>query len=168
MYNRRSFHTALGAAALSSFVAPNGLLGPLDVLAQEAAKNPGQAPEFEGVTEWINTEPVKLADLRGRVVVVHFYAFNCINCIRNLPHYNKWQKDFADQPVTIVGLQTPETDDERKIELVRKKAKESEMTHAIGFDADSKMWNAWGNDLWPTVYLIDRRGRVRYRWRGEL
>ena len=127
-----------------------------------------QAPELRGVEQWLNADPVRLADLRGNVVVVHFYTFGCINCIRNLPHYVAWQKHFAGRPVRIIGIHRPETQGERAIETVRAKAAEAGLTHPIAIDNDSANWNAWANRVWPSVYLIDKQGFVRDWWYGEL
>lgn len=127
-----------------------------------------KAPEFSQTGQWINSEPQQLADLRGRVVVVHFWAFGCINCIRNYPWYRQWYDDFADRDVTIVGVHTPETEAERDIDRVRQKVEEESLRFPIVVDNDHAIWRAWGNSIWPTVYLIDRQGRLRYWWYGEL
>jgi thiol-disulfide isomerase/thioredoxin len=126
------------------------------------------APELRGVTAWINSEPLTLKQLRGKVVVVHFWAFGCINCIRNLPHYQGWQEKFADKGVTIVGIQTPETENERKLDLLKQNILERKIAYPVVFDGASENWNAWGNNMWPSVYLIDKQGRVRNWWYGEL
>ncbi|UCD53095.1 MAG: redoxin domain-containing protein [Phycisphaerales bacterium] len=127
-----------------------------------------RAPELRGVETWINAGPVTLADLRGNVVIVHFYTFGCINCIRNLPHYVAWQEHFAGRPVRLVGIHRPETQGERVVEKVREKAAETGLTHPIAIDNDSHNWDAWANNVWPAVYLIDKQGFVRYWWYGEL
>lgn len=127
-----------------------------------------KAPEFVDTGEWINGDPVRLADLRGKVVVVHFYAFGCINCIRNYPHYRKWQDHFKDKDVLLVGIHTPETSSERDKANVRKKAADEKFAFPILIDEDQKNWNAWGNSMWPCVYIIDKRGYLREFWMGEL
>lgn len=127
-----------------------------------------RAPELRGVETWINGGPVSLAQLRGNVVILHFYTFGCINCIRNLPHYVAWQKYFAGRAVRLVGIHRPETQGERVVATVRAKAAETGLTHPIAIDNDSQNWDAWANNVWPAVYLIDRQGFVRYWWYGEL
>jgi peroxiredoxin len=127
-----------------------------------------KAPEFSTTGTWINSPPLQLADLQGQVVVVHFWAFGCINCIHNYPWYRQWQEKYADQGVTIVGVHTPETEREREIERVREKAEEETLQFPIVVDNDHAIWDAWGNSMWPSVYLIDRYGRLRYWWYGEL
>lgn len=126
------------------------------------------APELTGVTAWINSEPVTLQQLRGKVVIVHFWAFGCINCIRNLPHYQGWYESFPKSDVVIIGIQTPETEAERKLDNLKRQVSERKIEYPVVFDEDSKNWKAWGNDVWPAVYLIDKQGRVRNWWYGEL
>jgi peroxiredoxin len=126
------------------------------------------APELRQVTEWINGEPLAIQSLRGRVVVVHFFAADCINCIRNMPHYRKWDELFADSDVLLIGIHTPETAAERKIEHVRKKVQEYGLEFPVAIDNDGRNWDAWTNRIWPAVYLIDRQGNVRFWWYGEL
>ena len=126
------------------------------------------APEFEGIDEWINTEPLTMKDLKGRVVVVHFWTFGCINCIHNLPHYQKWQKDYAGKDLVIVGIHTPETDAEKKAENVRAAVKERKIEYPVAIDGSATMWKKCSTRLWPSVALVDRQGQVRYVWEGEL
>lgn len=126
------------------------------------------APEMQGVTEWINSEPLKLADLRGKVVVVHFWTFGCINCVHNLPHYQSWYEKFPSSRVTIIGIHTPETASERKIENVRSSIPKREIKYPVAVDMEAANWKAWANNVWPAVYLIDKQGRVRAWWYGEL
>jgi peroxiredoxin len=127
-----------------------------------------RAPELEGVTAWINSPPLTLEQLRGKVVIVHFYTFGCINCIRNLPHYNDWHGRFERDKLAIIGMHRPETQGEREVETVRLKAAEAGLKYAIAVDNDSRNWDAWVNRVWPSVYLIDKSGFVRYWWYGEL
>jgi thiol-disulfide isomerase/thioredoxin len=126
------------------------------------------APELTGITAWVNSEPLTMAGLRGRVVVVHFWTHGCINCIHNYPALKRWQTKYADRGVTIVGVHTPEFDREKDLERIKAKAKENGLTFAVAVDNDAKTWRAWRNQYWPCVYLVDRRGRVRYHWEGEL
>lgn len=128
-----------------------------------------KAPEIVDSGEWINAaKPVKLADLRGKVVVVHFYAAGCINCIRNYPTYREWQERYQGKEVVLLGIHTPETSAERDVASVRQKAAQEEFAFPICIDGKSANWNAWGNSMWPSVYLVDKRGYVRVHWPGEL
>jgi thiol-disulfide isomerase/thioredoxin len=126
------------------------------------------APALVG-DDWLNTSgPLSLAKLRGRVVALHFWTFGCINCRHNLPSYTRWQQRFEKAGVEFIGVHTPETDSERRRENVVRRVKELGITYPILVDAGGENWARWGQQYWPTVYLIDRRGRVRYRWTGEL
>ncbi len=126
-----------------------------------------KAPEFE-VETWLNSSPLKMSDLKGKVTVIHFYAFGCGNCVRNLPHYNDWQKRFAAGGLQIVGIHRPETQPERDVEKVKEKAAEAGMDYPVAIDNESLCWNSWANRTWPSIYLVDKNGFVRYWWYGEL
>lgn len=126
------------------------------------------APELRDVKAWINSPPRTLESERGKVVVVHFWAFGCINCIRNLPHYQAWYDKFSADDLTIIGIHTPETDAERDVEKLRVSIAERGIEYPVAFDLQGENWKAWANNLWPSVYLIDRRGQVRAWWYGEL
>ncbi|MEM8669687.1 MAG: redoxin domain-containing protein [Planctomycetota bacterium] len=127
------------------------------------------APELDlsGAT-WIQGGPLSLEELRGKVVAVHFYAFQCINCQRNFDHYQGWYKDYADEDLVIIGIQTPETSAERQLDRVSSAVKKDGMTYPVLFDGSSSNWKNWSNTMWPTVYLIDRDGFLRRWWQGEL
>lgn len=128
-----------------------------------------KAPELVDSGEWLNAEnPLTLEALEGKVVVLHFYAFGCINCVRNFPTYVDWQNRFRDEDVVIIGIHTPETDAERDAAGVREKAAEATFEFPVLIDREKANWNAWGNSMWPSVYLIDKRGYLRYFWPGEL
>ena len=127
------------------------------------------APEFTGVTEWINSKPLKLADQKGKVVIVHFWTNGCINCIHNYPHYRAWQDKYRDNKnLVIVGIHTPEFDAEKNVAGIKEKAAKNNLKFAIAVDNDRATWKAWGNQYWPCVYLVDKAGKVRQRWEGEL
>lgn len=126
------------------------------------------APEIAGIEGWVNSPPLRLADLRGKVVVLHFWAFGCINCVHNLPIYKTWQEELPHDKVAIIGIHTPETAEEHKFAGLQQAAKERGLAFPIAMDLKGETWKAWGNSVWPAVYLIDRRGDVRYWWSGEL
>ncbi len=126
------------------------------------------APELIVNHGWAGSPAGSLADLRGKVVILHFYAYECINCQRNLPRYNEWANQFRNDDVVLVGIQTPELASERDPENIRKAAEEAGIEYPVLLDLDSENWNAWSNTMWPTVYLIDRKGYIRTWWQGEL
>ena len=127
-----------------------------------------KAPEFREVDAWINSKPTTMADLRGQVVLVHFWTFACANCIHNYPAYRALQDSYAKKGLTFIGIHTPETESERNVEAVRKKAAENKLAFPIAVDNGKYNWDAWGNQVWPAVYLVDKRGFVRFWWYGEL
>lgn len=126
------------------------------------------APEFRGVTQWINSDPLTMAKLRGKVVLVHFWTNGCYNCVNNYAHYKAWQERYAGKDVVIVGIHTPESSGERDLEQIKRQAEKHGLKFAIAVDNDGSNWKAWKNRYWPTVYVVDRRGVVRYGWEGEL
>jgi thiol-disulfide isomerase/thioredoxin len=128
-----------------------------------------KAPEFVGGPEqWLQSQPLSLDRLRGKVVVLHFFAFGCINCIHNYPSYRNWQEELAAQDVVLIGIHTPETMAERSTETLARKLKEETLKFPVLVDNDQSNWNAWGNNVWPAVYLIDKQGYLRTYWPGEL
>lgn len=135
---------------------------------REPAAFKAKPPELEGVTAWLNGEPVKLADCKGKVVVLHFFAFGCHNCHANYPHYKAWAKDFANRDLVMVAIHTPETDTETKVDLLKQQLEKHGLTYRVAVDNDKKVWAAWDNRWWPCTYLIDKNGYCRYRWDGEL
>lgn len=128
-----------------------------------------KAPELVDSGEWLNAEmPLTMSSLAGKVVVIHFYAFGCINCIRNYPTYIDWQERFRNRNVVIIGIHTPETTAEQNSHSVQEKAGEAGFTFPVLVDREKANWNAWGNSMWPSVYLVDKRGYLRHFWPGEL
>jgi len=125
-------------------------------------------PEIIDSGEWLNSKPLTLESLSGSVVVVHFYAFGCINCIRNYPTYLAWHRRFRERNVVILGIHTPETTAEEDTAAVRTNAAGAAFEFPVLIDSAKANWNAWGNSMWPSVYLIDTRGYLRYFWPGEL
>lgn len=161
---RRKVLAALSDQQRERFI---GLLGePFETskIRQAAAR----APELKEIDGWINSPPLAVEQLRGKVVALHFWAFGCINCVRNLPWYDGWQQAYSPRGLVVLGVHTPETQAERDENRVRAKVKENGMQYPIAIDGQAKTWAAWTNRMWPSVYLIDKRGYVRYWWYGEL
>lgn len=126
------------------------------------------APEFVPAKVWINSKPLTLKELRGKVVLVHFYAFQCHNCHANFEIYRRWHNKLREKGVVVIGIQTPETSQERDPAAVKTAAAERKLEFPILVDLDSKNWAAWGNTMWPTVYVVDKNGYLRHWWQGEL
>ena len=127
----------------------------------------GAAPGFAGNGRWFNTRPLDLAGLRGRVVLIDFWTYTCINCLRTFPHLRAWDASYRDRGLTIVGVHTPEFAFERKAGNVQDAIARSKLRYPVLQDNDYATWNAWGNQYWPAKYLIDAKGRVRYVHFGE-
>lgn len=130
--------------------------------------SPGLAPEFTDVEAWVNSDPVTIESLHGKVVIVHFFAFGCINCIHNYPWYKEWHDAYQGQDVAIIGIHTPETKTEEDNSLLEASLAKNGLKFPVAIDKEKAMWKAWYNNMWPSVYIIDKQGRLRYWWYGEL
>jgi cytochrome c biogenesis protein CcdA/thiol-disulfide isomerase/thioredoxin len=132
--------------------------------------NATPAPEFRGIERWFNTpsgKPVSLESLRGSVVVVDFWTYSCINCLRTLPHLKAWDRAYRSSGLTIIGIHSPEFAFERVPDNVRSAVRSLGLHYPIGLDNDFHTWIAYSNSFWPAKYLIDRAGRIRYTHFGE-
>ena len=129
-----------------------------------------KAPEFthSGQAEWLNSRPLRLSQLRGKVVLVEFWAFECVNCRRTQPWLHAIQQRYADKDFVIVSVHTPELPEERSIANVRKAVAEQRITNPVMVDEDYSYWNAMKNQYWPAFYVIDKRGRIAARAIGEM
>jgi cytochrome c biogenesis protein CcdA/thiol-disulfide isomerase/thioredoxin len=130
----------------------------------------GVAPEFIGNERWFNTpgdKPLALSGLRGRVVLVDFWTYSCINCIRTLPYLKAWDAKYRKDGLTIVGVHTPEFPFEREAGNVETAIRENGIRYPVAQDNEQATWNAYGNQYWPAEYFIDAEGRVRYVHFGE-
>lgn len=142
------------------------LLGPFrSHIAFESSK-PATAPEL-APGEWINSEPLRLKDLRGRVVLIEFWTFGCYNCRNTLPFVKRWDDRYHDKGFTVIGVHSPELDNERKLENVRREVASLEIRYPVVTDNDYKTWRAYGVEAWPTIFLLDKKGRIRWTHVGE-
>lgn len=135
-------------------------------MTQEEA-GPVRAPEFPTGLTWIQGGPLKLADLRGRPVLIDFWDYTCINCIHTLPYVKEWHRRYSGQGLTIVGVHAPEFSFAHNGDHVRRAAGEHGLEYAIVLDNDYAVWQAYANRYWPAKYLIDREGYLRYYHFGE-
>ncbi len=124
------------------------------------------APEFSGLT-WINSEPLSLKKMKGKVVLVDFWTYTCVNCLRTLPLVKKWHKKYGGAGLAIVGIHSPEFDFEKSAKNVERAVKTLGIRHPVALDTEMKMWASYRNMYWPCHYLIDARGVVRYIHAGE-
>ena len=127
----------------------------------------GTAPEFVGVTAWLNSEVLSMDELRGRPVLIDFWTFGCINCIRTLPHVRAWHDAYAPYGLVIVGVHTPEFKHEYVEANVRESLPSRGVIWPVAMDNDYKTWRAYKNRYWPHKFLIDQEGRIRYHHIGE-
>lgn len=126
------------------------------------------APELIDSGEWVGSSRTRLSNLRGKIVLVHFYAFQCSNCRANFHIYNRWHRTLRDKGVAVIGIQTPETSAESDAAVVRAAAIKDGFEFPVVIDLKHENWTAWANTMWPTVYVIDQDGYVRFWWQGEL
>lgn len=117
--------------------------------------------------DWINSQPLKLKDLRGRVVLIDFWTFGCYNCRNTLPFIKGWHDRYRDKGLTIVGVHSPEFDYERKVENLRREVASLKIQYPVVSDNDYQTWDAYNVAAWPTVVLLDKQGRIRWRHVGE-
>jgi thiol-disulfide isomerase/thioredoxin len=165
--DRRSF---LGIAAVALAAAG---LGAGCAKAQSSPTQPpaalpteGNLPSF-GTTEWLNSAALTGADLRGKVVLVQFWTYTCINWLRTLPYVRGWAEKYKDQGLVVIGVHTPEFSFEHNIDNVRQAARDMQLKYPIAIDNDYTIWRAFKNQYWPALYFIDARGQVRQHQFGE-
>ncbi len=125
-----------------------------------------QAPEITNEI-WLNSPPQRLAELRGKVVLVEFWTFGCYNCRNVEPYVKAWHKKYASQGLVIIGVHAPEFSFERDVENVKRYIREYDIRYAVSIDNDFATWNRYGNRYWPAMYLIDKQGIIRYTRIGE-
>jgi len=154
------------ARGLSTATEPNGGLSNLETDTLIAAARAAAAPEF-AKGNWINSDPLTLLQLRGHVVLVEFWAIGCDNCLNTLPSVKDWDAKYRDRGLTIVGVHTPETQSEYVIDIVRREVPSLGIKYAIVTDNDYTTWKAYGVEAWPTMFVLDKQGRIRWLHVGE-
>ena len=154
-----SFTVAASLAALT-FAAP--LLG-----GGVPDGKPRPAPAFQNIDTWLNSQPLKLDELRGKVVLVDFWTYTCINCLNHLPYVKDWNEKYKDKGLVVVGVHTPEFAYEKSTKNVQDAINRLQIKHAVAQDNSYATWKAFDNQYWPAVYLIDKRGQIVYSHYGE-
>ncbi len=127
----------------------------------------GPFPGLAGGTAWINSPPLTANALRGKVVVIDFWAFSCSNCLAAMPHVKALEAKFRDRGVVVVGVHTPELAHERVESNVRAAVRRLGIVYPVVIDGENRIWNAFENEYWPAVYIVDASGRIRYHHFGE-
>ncbi|MHB1286974.1 MAG: cytochrome c biogenesis protein DipZ [Leptospirales bacterium] len=121
----------------------------------------GKMPAFSGISQWLNSPPLTRHSLQGKVVLVDFWTYSCINCIRTLPYVERWYEKYKDQGLVVIGVHTPEFSFEKKVANIEGAVKQFGITYPVAIDSKYGTWNAYQNQYWPAHYLIDDRGRIR-------
>ncbi|MGB7923513.1 MAG: thioredoxin-like domain-containing protein [Pyrinomonadaceae bacterium] len=156
-----SAETASNSEASSETAAPDTRRDVL-IPARSAPRAPALA---EG--SWVNSEPLTIEGLRGRVVIVDFWTYGCYNCRNTLPALKGWDAAYRDKGLTIIGVHTPEFDREKELDTVREQVRSLGIRYAVVTDNDNQSWNAYGIQAWPTVVILDKQGRIRWTHIGE-
>ena len=127
----------------------------------------GELPSLGGATAWLNSPPLSAAELRGKVVLVDFWTYTCINWLRTLPYVRAWAEKYKEHGVVVIGVHTPEFSIEHDLDNVRRAARDMRVTYPIAIDNDYAIWDAFDNHYWPALYLVDAQGRLRAHQFGE-
>lgn len=129
--------------------------------------NGSAAPEFTGISQWLNSPPLSMQALRGKVVLVDFWTYSCVNCINTLPHVKQWYEKYKDQGLVVVGVHTPEYAFEKSTANVEAALSRLGVRYPVAQDNGYGTWSAFRNEYWPALYLIDADGRIAYQHFGE-
>jgi cytochrome c biogenesis protein CcdA/thiol-disulfide isomerase/thioredoxin len=151
---------AFGAAHPSAALAPASASVP-------ALDDEGPMPELSGAVAWINSAPLTRESLRGKVVVIDFWTYSCINCLRALPYVEAWSAKYKDAGLVVIGVHTPEFAFEKERSNVEQAVRDLKITYPVAIDSNYKIWQAFHNEYWPAHYFIDGQGRIRYHHFGE-
>jgi thiol-disulfide isomerase/thioredoxin len=127
----------------------------------------GELPSFGGATGWLNSPPLTVAGLRGKVVLVNFWTFTCINWLRQLPYLRAWAAKYSGHGLVVVGVHTPEFRFESNVDNVRRAVEEKRIEYPVAIDSDYAVWSAFGNHYWPALYFGDAEGLIRHHHFGE-
>jgi len=152
------------AAAVASLVWPAGQASPGGAT---SLPDLGRAPNFIGISAWINSAPLNLSQLKGRIVLVDFWTYSCINCIREIPYLNAWYARYGEEGLVVVGVHTPEFQFERNYSNVLTATKSLGIKYPVALDNNYSTWNVYGNEYWPSQYVIDQNGVIRHTQLGE-
>jgi len=131
------------------------------------AANAATAPNFVGLGNWFNSAPLSIADLRGKVVLVNFWTYGCSNCVNTLPHVTELYAKYKDRGLVVVGIHTPEFPFERSAANVQAALKRHGITYPVAQDNESKTWEAYHNQYWPSQYIVDQSGKIVFQHDGE-
>ncbi|MET0887050.1 MAG: redoxin domain-containing protein [Mycetocola sp.] len=135
--------------------------------AEESLPDEGRLSSFDRATTWLNSDPLTPQQLRGRVVLVDFWTYTCVNWLRTVPYLRAWHEKYASSGLTIIGVHTPEFGFERDLDNVTRQSRNLGIDYPIAVDSDFGVWDEFANNYWPAIYLADAEGRIRYHHFGE-
>ena len=166
MTTRRLFLGTTVAGAIGTLIGGKSMA---QLMTHPAARLPveGALPPLGGAIEWLNSPPLSPAGLRGKVVLIDFWTYTCINWLRTLPYVRAWADKYRDAGLVVVGVHSPEFSFEREIDNVRRAVKDMRIDYPVAVDSNHAIWRAFGNAYWPALYFTDAQGRVRHRYFGE-
>lgn len=124
-------------------------------------------PSLDGATGWLNSQPLKRPDLRGKVVLIDFWTYTCINWRRQLPYVRAWDAKYRGHGLVVIGMHTPEFAFEKNADNVRQAVKDMKIDYPVAIDSEYAVWRAFGNEFWPALYLADAQGHIQYHKFGE-
>ena len=127
----------------------------------------GDFPSLSGATGWLNSQPLTPGALRGKVVLVEFWTYSCINWLRTLPYVRAWAEKYKDQGLIVIGVHSPEFEFEKNVNNVRRATKDMSINYPVAIDSDYAIWRAFDNQYWPALYFVDAKGRIRHHQFGE-
>lgn len=151
---------------LALWIGAAALLGGVVAIAS-AARDEGRMPDLDGAVAWLNSSPLNRKSLRGKVVLIDFWTYTCINSLRPLPYVKSWAAKYKDAGLVVIGVHTPEFSFEKETVNVENAVRELKVTYPVAIDSSYSIWRAFSNQYWPAQYLIDGRGRIRYHHFGE-
>jgi thiol-disulfide isomerase/thioredoxin len=163
--HRLAIALALGVASLSTTVQAEERAAQSPRV--EVAEALAQAPDFKGISNWLNSSPLSMQDLRGKVVMVSFWTYGCYNCVNTLPYVTKLHAKYKDKGLVIVGVHTPEFPFEKSLSNVQAALKRHGIQYPVAQDNDSATWDAYRNRYWPAQYIVDQSGKIVYSHAGE-
>ena len=165
--NRRSFLTTTVQTIAATQIGRLGCTKQHATSAMAELPIEGELPSLGGAIAWLNSQPLTVDGLRGKVVLINFWTYTCINWLRQLPYVRAWAQKYKDQGLTAIGVHTPEFEFEKTIDNVRRASTEMKIDYPIAVDNDYAVWRAFGNRYWPALYFIDTQGRIRHHQFGE-
>ncbi len=145
----------------------NQQMKPATVASGQPSSEPAPLPDLAGATAWINSPPLTSASLRGKVVLVDFWTYSCINCLRTLPYIKAWSAKYKDSGLVVIGVHTPEFPFEKDESNVRKAVRDLGISYPVAMDDNYAIWRNFNNQYWPAHYFVDATGHIRYHHFGE-